>query len=155
MTEEANKAPATTQPLYSTEQLANAKSFDDILAMLADAGVQITDGTEYGDGFDVVDKDSLVKVPFVLIDYKFADGDFGSDFAILRIMTTDGRKGIITDGSNESGIRPQIKRLARLGVVGGLMFERGLVRSDYTFVDSDNKSKPATTYYLSGLPGGL
>jgi hypothetical protein len=63
-------------------------------------------------------------------------------------MTADGRKCIITDGSDKSGIRPQVKDYERRGAFGGIMVEKGLTRSDYTYVE-DGVTKPASTFYIT------
>lgn len=147
-------AVSNTEPVYSTEQLAGITSFEDALALLADAGVNVTSIADYGDGFSVMDKATLVNVPFVILDYKFAEGEFGSDFAIVRVVTADKRKAIITDGSLENGIRPQVKELQRRGALGGVICDKGLTVSEYTWIGEENGKevrKPAKTYYLSGM----
>lgn len=139
---------------YTDDALADIKSFDDAVALLAEQGIAVTDITDFGDGFTVEDKRSLVNVPFIILDYKFADGEYATDaenvdgqFAILRVVTSDGRKRVVTDGG--TGIRNQTRQLQRKGVQGGVMCARGLTVSEYDYVDEKTGDvTPAKTYYL-------
>jgi len=146
---------AKSTPVYDDETLTNIKSFDDAKQVLADAGVQVTDISDYGDGFLVMDKAELVNVPFIILDYKFADGDFTGDdgkpqkFSITRLVTADNRKAILTDGS--TGMRKQLERLERRGVTGGILCQKGLTVSEYEFTDEKGKKTPAKTYYFHGM----
>lgn len=145
---------AKTEPLYSMEQLADIKSLDDMMQLLADAGIQATEISEYGDGFEVCnDKRKLVNVPFGILDYKFSEkGDYGR-FSIIRLVTKDGRKLIVTDGSS-NGIHAQMEDLERRGVPGGVMCPTGIVVSEYTYVGVNPKTgeetrEPGETFYFS------
>jgi len=146
------------------ETMGAIKSFDDAIAVLAAAGVELHDSKEYGDGFDVADKNELVGVPFVILGMKFSEGEYGGNgFVIIHLVTKDGRKLIITDGS--TGIRAQAEKYAARGLVAGVVFRDGLIRSDFRYVDDKTaangirivrasdpefaSSKPATTFYLS------
>lgn len=146
---------ATTTPELNEDQLTEMRSMEDALATLAQAGIEVTSVTDFGDGFLVMDKADFVNVKFVIVNYKIVPAeksDFGSDFAVIRIITADGRKAILTDGSRESGLCVQIKTLQRRGVTGGVMCEKGLTVSEYPYEDpSDGKTKTARTYYLSGM----
>lgn len=132
--------------------LSAIQSFEDAIRMLAAEGVQAVDSTEYGDGFTLLkDKNSLVGKTFVIVDATLYDGDFGDQFAVLYVVTQDG-KFVVTDGS--TGIRDQVKRLGDNAI--GVVCREGLVRSDYTVDLPDPKTgemkpTPATTYYLSGV----
>lgn len=137
-----------TAPIYDDQTLGDIKSFSDALAVLETAGVAITDITDYGDGFAVVAKDALVKVPFVILDYKFADGDYGENFTIIRAVTKFDQKVIITDGG--TGIRKQVEDLDRRGVVGGVLVPNGLTVSEYSYTDEKTgEVTPAKTYYFA------
>jgi hypothetical protein len=139
---------AATTPVYTTDQLAAIKSFDDMMKLLADAGVEATEISEYGDGFSVeTDKSSLVNVPFGILDYKFSKkGNFG-EFAIVRIVTRDGRKLILTDGS--TGIYAQCQDFQKRGRSGGIMCPKGITVSEYDYIDETGKVTPAKTFYFS------
>lgn len=138
---------AKSSPIFDDETLGNIRSFEDALAVLSDAGVQVTDISDYGDGFAVVRKEELVNAPFVIVDYKFADGDFGTPFAILRVVTKDGRKAIFTDGS--TGVRAQMQDLDKRGISGGVLVKNGLTVSEYEYIDAEGNKTPAKTFYLA------
>jgi hypothetical protein len=127
------------------ELLSNIVTFGDALASLESAGVGVIDSDDLGSGFKVMDKATLVGVPFLLMGYRFADGDHG-DFAVAFIVTEDDRKGIIVDGS--TGIYQQLKQYSEKGMSSFLM-RNGLTRSDYQYDSGDGKMKDATTFYLS------
>lgn len=129
------------------DTLASISSLDDALKVLSDAGIGATDIADLGDGFSVMDKSEFVNVPLVVLDWKFSSGDYGDEFAIMRIVTADGRKAVLTDGS--TGIRNQLASFSRHGIVGGVIVKRGLTRSDYEYVDEKGKRTPASTFYLS------
>ena len=138
-----------TSPIYDTETLASIKSFEDAMAVLEQSGVKVTDITDYGDGFGVVDKKDLVGVPFVILDWKFAEGEYGQDFAIVRAVTKDDRKVIFTDGSEKSGIRPQVKDFEAKGSTGGILCPKGLTVSEYVYVNDKGEKSPSKTYYFT------
>lgn len=141
---------ATPMLTKDEESLAAITSFADAMALIESAGIEIHSTEEYGDGFKLLttaDKTQLVGVPFVVLGIKFAEGDYGDDFAIIHLVTEDGRKCIITDGS--TGIRAQAKRYAEKGITAGLLVPRGLVQSDYTYLNDKGVETPATTFYLS------
>jgi hypothetical protein len=127
--------------------LSRIKSFEDAIAALQAGGASLVDVADYGTGFDVTDKAALVDVPFVIVNMRmYEDGQFG-EFAILFLVTEDGRKCIINDGS--TGIRQQVKTMINEGVTGGVLVRKGLSRSDYKYVDDKGKETPATTFYLN------
>jgi hypothetical protein len=141
------------------ETLASITSFDDALALLKGSGIDVHSTEEFGDGFSVVeDKNTLVGAEFVTLGMKFSTGDHG-EFVIIHAVTKDGRKVIITDGS--TGIFAQATKYASKGLTAGLRVPRGLIRSDFRYIDGvgvvkpgdagyDSKeAKTATTYYLS------
>lgn len=168
-TKETNPAAEendTKSALYSDEQLTNIKTFEDAIALLAEQGVDVTDISDYGDGFSVMDKRAFLGVPFVIMDYKFADGRYDSGFTVVRAVakTDDGEtiKGLFTDGS--TGIRKQLQDIRRKQELAGkpaagIMVKNGLTISEYEWVgietdkDSDDYGKevrkPSETFYLS------
>lgn len=160
----ADTVPMVPLITNDEETMGSIQSFDDAIAVLASAGVSLHSSKEFGDGFEVVDKSSLVDVPFVILGMKFSEGDYGNErFVIIHLVTKDGRKCIITDGG--TGIRAQAEKYAAKGLTAGVVFESGLIRSDFRYVDDKTAasgirvvrakdpefadSKPATTYYLS------
>ena len=156
-----------TTAQLNVETLRSMESFDDALAALIDAGITPADSSEYGDGFELAtdrDKESLVGTPFVVLSYAVADGDYGDKFVSLRIMTANGRKLILNDGS--TGIKDQALNtiLPARGTLVGLHCRHGLRASTYTFcedcktIGKSNSSqcpqcghspmKPAATFYF-------
>lgn len=151
---ETGKAVTKTEPMLTnnTEVLAGIGSFADAMQVLSDAGINAIDySEEFGDGFTLLkgndEKATLVGVPFVILGIKFAEGDYDTDFAILHVVTEDGRKCVVVDGS--TGIRSQAHVMADKGITAGVLVKNGLTRSDYDYIDEKGKKTPATTFYLS------
>lgn len=139
-----------TQPMITNDEetMRNITSFRDAMDVLHSAGVNVTDySAEFGDGFSMVEKASLVGVPFVILGIKFAAGDFGEPFAIVHGVTEPGTKFVITDGS--TGLRKQCQGITEAGITSGVYVKGGLTRSDYVHVDEKGKETPATTFYLA------
>lgn len=149
-----------------TESLREISSIEDAMAVLANAGIEIKSASEeLGDGFTLLaedDKASLIGVAFLIIECSLSDGDFGT-FASLRLITRDGRKCILNDGS--TGIRAQVvEYLDNHETIVGLAVEKGLRASDFRFCEDcksvnrknatkckeceSEKVRPARTYYL-------
>lgn len=141
----------------STNQLRDINSFDAALELMRETygsdAVQLASDA-LGDGFALVkEKDSLIGVPlaFIMWSETSADapgslGEFG--FIAARVITQDGRKLVITDGSG-TGINMQLRQFsADNGRSGGLVAKNGLRRSDYTFTDDRGKEQSASTYYV-------
>lgn len=146
----------------------SAITVQETVDMLAALGIEVADvldaSEQIGDGWHVLDdKDQLINVPFVITDYKFAEGRFTdkktgekTQFVILRVvtreaLTTAGKTGkwIVTDGS--TGIKDQMGEwVTKKGIdldadKVPALFCQGLTRSDYFTPDGD----PAHTYYLT------
>lgn len=138
-----------TVTMLNDESLGDVKTFDDALALLADSGMVQSDAADLiGDGFESLDnKDLLINVPFVILDYKFSDNGNYGEFVIIRLMTQDNRKYRLTDGS--TGILADIQKLARRNVVGNVLCRKGLTVSEYEYIDANNKKTPAKTYYIA------
>lgn len=140
--------------MVSDDALANITSFDDALAVINDVfgGSVVEADKALGTGFALLDdKNRLIGVPLVAVKIDFHKSELSAEgeFVSLHVVTQDGRKFIVNDGS--SGIFAQIKELwSRKPELQGLplMVRRGLRRSDYTYMDETGKAKPATTYYL-------
>jgi hypothetical protein len=145
MAKTETKAPDT---LALRSKPAKELGFSEISKQLYDAG-DIVSASEYGTGFEVLDKDAkgqLVGVPFIILDWVINnEGDFG-EFVSLRIVTQDNRKLIVNDGS--TGIAKQIREIAEAGELRALYVKKGLRRSDYEYTEKNGAKKPATTFYL-------
>lgn len=144
------------------EDLAAIASFEDALRIAGEDGSLI--GAEaLGDGFRIeTDKEKLVGVTFVVVDWDYGKNvTMGEKFIIIRLVTQDGRKLIITDGS--TGIMRQLEmlfqvskgKLRRVLCNGGLRASQywiaeemgvGIVQADYA-----GKKKLATTYYIDAV----
>lgn len=108
-----------------------ATSFADLMKVVDPADVK--DAAEaLGNGFTVAsqkDKDSLVNVPFVIIDWRInPNGRFGS-FATLFIKTVDNRNLILNDGG--SGIPDQLEELKANNFTGIIQCRHGLSVATY------------------------
>lgn len=159
---------ATRSQQFDTQALREINSLDEALAAINAAGITVVDATEVmGDGFELLDekeKSQLVGVHFVIMSAAEAPGDYGKSFVSLRVVTKDGRKLIINDGS--TGIRDQIvDYTTHHGSPVGLHFPNGLRASTYSFCEeckhivgksgveqcpecSHSPMSPASTYYL-------
>ena len=135
------------------------ESAEDFLAFIGDTGVATLDGSEeFGDGFALVkDKDSLVGIPMLIVEFQFNEGDFG-DFVAVRAFRMDNKeKVVIIDGS--TGIRDQVSRWVEhitgakyeLGrtYIQPIRLKRGLVRSEYDYTDGKGKTSKAVTHYFA------
>ncbi len=119
-------------------------SFEDALRHFEAEGIVEFAGSPY----NVVDKESLIGVPFLIVDYRFnEEGSYGRFVSVLAVTETDDRV-VINDGS--TGVMQQIDMLAQTYPDRkGILCKGGLRRSDYTYTDTDGKEKPASTYYIA------
>jgi hypothetical protein len=150
----------STEVLFTrdVDAMSRIDSLESALQALADAGVVVADTADFGDGFELLkDKDLLLNVPFVVVGYKFAPGDFGDQFVVCHLVTETGKKYIITDGS--TGVRAQCELYASKGAQA-FKARRGLLRSDFRHINgtvlkvsdplyNSKESEPAKTYYFA------
>lgn len=132
---------------FNEETLREFSSFDDVLR--ASGGIVNKINDHLGDGFSVLeDKTELLDVEFMVVTYSVHPSEStGKEFTSLRVITRDGRKLIINDGS--TGIHEQCLALRkRLGNFVPLHVPRGLRMSEYDYRDGEVK-KRARTFYLS------
>lgn len=139
--------------IRNLDSLAEIKTFADAMALVQSAGLEVHSTEEFTDGFVMTDKNTLVGIPFLILDYtlseskdyKDADGN-PAPYAVIRLVTEKNDKCIVVDGS--AGICKQIQlyasKDARAVYVPG-----GLIRSDYKFTDGNGNEGSATTFYLS------
>jgi hypothetical protein len=152
MTDSATDKQIEKRQMFYPNDLRNIESFQDALRLLEGSGISVEDATEViGDGFEMLDdKTKLVDQPFVILAWLFAPGDYKdeqtgetSEFCIMRLVTGEGKKYVVTDGS--TGLSAQLRDYEqRTGKMGGLIVRRGLRRSDY-----ENEHGPGTTFYLN------
>ena len=136
----------------SDDDLANISSLADAMSLGQDTYGEAVDVSDYGSGFALLkDKRILVGVPFVIVQWidNSDKGDYAGGFVSLYVVTEDGRKLIVNDGS--TGIRDQLIRIKnRSGRMGNILCRTGLSVSDYEYEDTDGVMRPASTYYLAG-----
>ena len=156
----------TTQAYLSDDQLKAISTFDDALAIAIAAG-PLESIADYGTGFVLLkEKDTLVGVPFIVLEWQERIGDREAGFVSVLLVTKAGDKFIINDGS--TGIADQLRKVTAERRAAGLNNESaflacqgGLTRSDYYRhaetgeiarvrpADGDTKWEPARTYYLA------
>lgn len=153
---------ARTVPILSEDSLRNVDSMSDAIALLRDSDVEAVNIADVmGDGFTLVEtadgKDAFIDKEFVILDWEFRPGDFGTPFVTMRVVTADDGKYRINDGS--TGIRAQLEAFsAQTGRFHGMHVPKGLRKSFY-FIhretrepvakDYDGPKDPASTYYLN------
>lgn len=152
--------------LFNDEQLANIKGYKDAAALLVDAGVTPEFISDYGTGFKVVsDKSVLIGRPFLILSWRFNEGDFGDKgFVSAEIVTDQDEKFILNDGS--TGIRDQLATVTSQRVsrkhstpYAGLVCANGLTKTNYfyneTTQETSSKAREgkgwvsAATFYLA------
>lgn len=107
-------------------------------ALLATAG----SADELGTGFRTLkEKNQLIGVPFIIVNYRFFEGDKGH-FTAVFLVTEDGRKLMLTDGS--TGIRDQLEKWTALngGRMRAMAAQKGLRVSTYPFCDDCGRPVP-------------
>lgn len=121
--------------------------FGDILKQLEKDG-EILSAAQLGTGWAVLnnkDKQRLVGVPMLILDWSFNDGDNGQ-FVSLKVLTNTERL-IVNDGS--TGIAAQLGELSEQGVTKAIYCKHGLKASNYEYQDpKTGEKKPATTFYI-------
>ena len=140
------------------EDVQAPATFDDAVALLNAQGVTIdTAAVVMPDEFPEVDKKDLVNVPLMLLTWNISDptkSEFEGQYIVVRGITRMGKRFRFSDGS--TGIFQQLRKLTGVRRAqgyatpnAGLVIEKGLVKSDYTFLDEKGKPANATTYYLA------
>lgn len=141
----------------SREEIETPASFEEILA-LASEMIGQADLAYIGSAYLSADKSELVKQPFIIREWKFADGDY-SPFVIVKALTQDDRMVIFTDGG--AGIFRQLEQVTDHRSARGLparemlLCPNGLRVSEYTVGDDGKPLKrgesgrPARTYYIA------
>jgi hypothetical protein len=143
--------------VFDATVLRDLESFDDCWNLLEQEYGSIEDANKViGIGFTPLTKEGksrLVGEPFVIVHAMFPESREHKDpttgewlhYAVLHIMTKDGRKYMVSDGG--VGIYPQVEEWAvRTGRSGGLFVGAGLRESEYDLPDGSGKGK---TFYLA------
>lgn len=137
----------------SPERLAEIIHFADAFEVLADAGLIDKARVQELHGFALRPagyKESLVNVPFLIVEAEILPGKDHSHFAQLVIIDIEDRKSIIRDSSR--GIYEQIAVLCAdidTHVCHGVYVRKGLRYEEYPFTHPSTKQSTMTrTYYL-------
>lgn len=150
-TNKTETAVAVKVPEYRNSDLLEITTFEDTLRLMqetyGDGGIVSVDEV-IGNGFGLLEnKDHLVGVPFALLKWQFYPGKFAQEFVTIMVVTQDGKKYLVNDGSQ--GLCKQLYELTQsMGRHGGMVARKGLTRSDYEYTDENGKSHDACTYYL-------
>lgn len=134
------KGKIVSASLFSREELSEIESFDDAMKLAqAQFGTVINahEDKNLGSGFRLTtdeDKFKLIKVPLLLLDWRFNPGEHGDDFVSITCISQQengqANKLIINDGG--TGICKDLKEYtAKTGRMGGLFCRRGLRVSEY------------------------
>lgn len=155
--------------LFEDDALAGFQTYGDVAAAFSERlGVPLESVTDYGTGFVLVEKESLVGIPHVIVQWRFNAGEYGEEFVSVEAITKNNDKVIYNDGS--TGIYAQLrqvtnKRLADKSPVppqAGLVVSGGLSKTSYYYNEVTKQTvsrrpegagkewKPASTYYLAG-----
>ena len=153
-TEKTTADVAKAEPIFD---LSGVNSLDEAMAVIAQQGGTVEQITEYGEGFILLpteEKSSLLKVPFLIVDGSVrTDKETERDYFSFRIVTQDGRKLVVNDGS--VGLMQQALRIIeRRGTVAGLVVLGGLTGGEYTTTIEGPKGPEkikASTYYFAGV----
>ena len=142
-------------PQISESQLRSIVTFSDAISLAESVyGAVALSSEVLGDGFTLVEKDKLLGVPFVLIDYtvhtsttNFDENGEGLKFVTVRCVTQEDKRVAFNDGS--TGVARQLRDLAAREIYGGIYVQNGLRASEYEVTDDKGRKSSATTYYLS------
>lgn len=139
---------------FDGDTLRNIASFDDVFKLAEESGIPIESIENFGDGFELLkDKNRLVGQPLVILQWAFSAGDFTDKMSVSFIVTEDGRKFIITDGS--TGIRDQLRSVTNERVASGktpveaqtmLLCRKGLSVSEYKTDKATGSIVPKSEY---------
>lgn len=161
--EAAQKPTETAVALreFSNDELLSISTFEDAARLVEEVyGDVLLADQVIGNGFRLLtDKNKLVDVPFIALQWKFLDGDFNRPYTNLLVVTDSGSKYLVNDGG--SGITRDLMEFSnRTGRTGGVVVRGGLSASTYDFcsacgstecVDESgtHRMTPATTFYLN------
>lgn len=96
---------------FTEDQLRDIVDFDAAVKAVESRGGTVANiADELGDGFSKVeDKDLLVGIPFMILDFRFNESEYGDQYVTVSCMTKANEKLIFNDGS--SGVRDQLFNL--------------------------------------------
>lgn len=126
------RALASLSNFANDADLRSITSYEDAVALAEQVhGTVIDIAQELGSGFALIDdKDRLCGTEFVIIQWRFSAGDFGT-FVSAGLVTKHGEKFIVNDGS--SGMMDQLLQFSQATQrFGGMKVPRGLRKSEYS-----------------------
>ncbi len=128
--------------------MLSAETFEEAVSAAGGLGNVVHIGKVVGDGFSLLtDKNALVGLPLMILEWiERNDETSGRDYMSMRLLTNDGRRLVVNDGS--TGIADQLRELTRAGVEHGPVYCRGLRRSDYVYENEKGEKSSATTFYF-------
>jgi hypothetical protein len=150
-----NNQEVAIRDSFSSNELREVSSFDEMLDLVASKVGEIDSAAQaLGDGYSLLDsrdKGRLVGIPLLCVSWQFSISDRIKDkeFVTVRMMTKNGDKIILNDGSQ--GIYKQLRDYTNShdGRTIGLMVHKGLRVSEYDYTDPNNgEVSRVTTYYL-------
>lgn len=143
--------------IITDSDLKALSTFTDAYRLLGTLGVDVHDANvEVGTGFKLTkNKDMLLGIPFIMVEWDFYDGDFvnpdsdANEFVAITLVTEDGGKYIITDGS--TGLCQELRDYTdrHEGRRQGLLCKDGLRVSRYDHNVPGSKEGPDATYYIA------
>lgn len=157
MTENAVVIAQDSFNLATLSAFGLPESFADALTALTTVGATPdTASTVLADEWPLIEKDSLVNVPFLLVQWAISNPEASENgqYIVARGMTKENQRFRISDGS--TGILAQLVSLT-VGRMkdghpapnSGLLCEKGLRRSDYKTTDAAGKAINASTFYIN------
>jgi hypothetical protein len=123
----------------------SGNAFDDALAIATAMGAEVKSfATEMGTGFAVLSqmgKANLVGVKCLFLKWKFSEGDYGDEYVNVAVLTPDGGKYILNDGS--TGICKQLREYTdRTASSTYMLADKGLRESSYATCAGKDCNKP-------------
>lgn len=110
----------------------------------------ITDGVA---SLTLVQKGTLIAVPFLAVNWRFNDNETGT-FVSVEFMSQAGDRGVFNDGG--TGVMAQLAAITAERESAGHKFptsgrlvRKGLRVSRYSFTNEKGKEQQAETYYLA------
>lgn len=136
------------------DELVEIGSFDDAVALLSSKGVELVGSDEVeqfvGDGFDFVNKSTLVNIPFVILrSQERMSPSYDVPMIQVWAMTATNRRVKFVDFG--AGFREELstytRRTGRSPV--GMVCKNGLSASTYDTEDAAGNPIKATTYRIN------
>ncbi|MGE3429253.1 MAG: hypothetical protein AB7I44_21100 [Hyphomicrobiaceae bacterium] len=143
--------------MFQPHQLRDITSFTDAAYKLYEQGVFIDLQYEEFTGFGILpgnQKERLVGVTFLIIQYEFKVGKYGASFVDCHLITTNNERLVLRDSSQ--GIHEQLKSLCATRTKAnhpypnmGVYVRKGLRYQDNAYVNAQGESLTSRTYYLT------